>query len=263
MKNMRMLFCIRKDTKEFFRTRKNIIFSITILGLCAMVFLATLSLPTLIEALLNHSSNIFSSPEELPELLQSFFPQDLKANMGILASDIIIFFGIVAILTTHNIVNREQQSGRWIFPLGAGYTFFELVFSKGLVYGIGAALPCSVFYNTYGMLGRLYLIPNYKIKYMVLNSLILGYVIFFTVYITIIISARAKHTLSVATTIIMIILFAPDILALFSFGRYLPTHLLTFLYRSGSDVIEIILPLIFCVLLQIVLTINLSKRRLR
>jgi hypothetical protein len=41
-----------------------------------------------------------------------------------------------------------------------------------------------------------------------------------------------------AATMILFVSVAPDIFTLFSFGKYLPTHILTYLYQAENNHIE-------------------------
>ena len=43
---------------------------------------------------------------------------------------------------------------------------------------------------------------------------------------------------------LVIVMVAPDVLSLFSFGKFLPTYLLTFVYSMESDIRMIIVPII-------------------
>jgi hypothetical protein len=180
--------------------------------------------------------------------------------MGVLASDIVIFYGIVAILSTYNLLAKEIIDGKWIFPLSVGYKPFNLILSKGLVYGVGAAFPSVVFYNLYYFAGSLYLFPDYRIADAIINSLILGFSIFSIVYITIILASIYKKSITAVITIIPIIAIAPDIFVLFSFGKFLPTYMLSYLYQTCSNVYDIVIPAIFTIAITILLTVIAAKK---
>lgn len=129
-------------------------------------------------------------------------------------------FQSIVVLTCFDLVPKEVSDGKWIFPVSVGYKPFELILSKGLIYSIGAAVPVAVFYTLYYFMGSLYLQSDWPIKWALLNALLLA--------------AVEKIPVITAVTIIMTIIAAPDIFSLFSFGKYLPTHLLTFVYQSNG-----------------------------
>lgn len=259
MKNQ-IICAIKKDIKEYLRNKKNILFSITLLLLCAMVFGATKFLPSLISTLIERASHMISNTSTISDTLATFFPENLKANMGVLASDIAIFYGIVAILSTYNLIVKEINEGKWIFPLSVGYKPSVLIISKGLIYGIGAALPSIIFYNLYFILGNMYLIPDYEFTTAAVNSLILGFAIFSVVYITIMLASMYKQTIMAAVTMMLFLIVAPDIFSLFTFGQYLPTHLLTFVYQTSNNTADLLIPFLFTIVIQVFLTFLASKK---
>ncbi len=255
-----LLCTVKKDFMEYMRNKKNIIFSVTLLLLCAMVFCSTRFLPSLIESLMKNAAHMISNTETIESTLMTFFPNNLKDNMGVLASDIVIFYGIVVILTTYNLIVKEIVGGKWIFPLSVGYNPFVLVFSKGIVYGVGAALPSIIFYNLYYFVGNTFLAANYELQTAIINSFVLGFAIFSIAYLTIMLAAIQKQPIMSAVTMILFVAIAPDIFSLFSFGKYLPTHILTYLYQTKGNLMELIIPIILVVVLGILLTIFAAKK---
>ena len=257
----KQIFCIlQKDFKEYKRTRTNLVFGITLLGLCTMVMGATYLLPSLVDKLITAAAEMVSDVNTITDTLTTFFPGNLKANMGILASDIIIFYGVVVILFTHNLISKEIKEGKWISPISVGYKPFNLIMSKGLIFGLGAAIPCVAFYNLYFFVGNMYLVPDYKLIDAISNSLIMGFSIFSIVYITIILASIYKQAITSAITMIPLIAVAPDIFTLFSFGKYFPTYMLTHLYQSSSNISNIIIPAIFTLVIAMVLTVVAAKK---
>ena len=255
-----VLCAVKKDLKEYMRNKKNLLFSFTVLYLCAMVFCSTKLLPSLIDTLIKNASQMISNTETIETTLTAFFPENLKANMGVLASDIAVFYGIVVILSTYNLIVKEIVGGKWIFPLSVGYKPFALILSKGLVYGVGAAFPTVVFYNLYYIVGSLYLYSDYSSSAALLNSLALGFALFSIVYITIMLAAIYKQPIMSAVTMILFISIAPDIFTLFSFGKYLPTHILTYLYQAKNNYIELVIPVVGIVALAALFTIIAVKK---
>ena len=261
MKNQ-IICSFQKDIMEYIRTKKTLLFSSTLFFLCAVVFLATKTFPTLISALISSTSHIASNSDTITSSLIAFFPENLKDNMGILSSDIIIFYGIVVILSTYNLIKKEIDSGKWIFPSSVGYKPFVLIISKGVVYGLGAAVPSVIFYNLYYVIGNVYLFPDYYITSALVNSLILGFAIFSIVYITITLSTICKQAIMSVVTIIPFIVIAPDVFSLFAFGKYLPTHILTYLYQSMNNYNELLAPMVMTFSIALFLSVLASKKAL-
>ena len=255
-----MICAVKKDIKELLRTKKNLMYSGTLLFLSAFFLAATKFVPTLMYKLFESASHMITDVNDIEAMLGSFFPQNLKANMGVLASDIIIFYGFLSVFSTYNLVVKEIEEKKWIFPIGAGYKPYILNVSKGIVYGLGAALPCVVFYNIYNLVGRIYLKANYLFIDASKNSLVLMFSIFWIVYIAIIMTPIFKRTLMSVMTMLTVIVVAPDVFAIFEFGKYLPTHLLTYLYRARTEIEELVIPSIITVLMAVVLTIVSSKK---
>ena len=255
-----LLCSIKKDFMEYMRTKKVVFFNFTLFFLCAIFFGLTNFFPSIIEILLESASNIISDTETIESTFSALFPSDLKANMGVLSSDMIIIYGIVVILSTYNLITKEIRTGKWIFPLSVGYTPFALIFSKGVVYGLGAAFPSFVLYNLYYLVGRMNLSCNYTLSSAVTNSFILSFAIFSIIYITIILATIYKKPIMSASTMIPFIAIAPDVFSMFSFGRYFPTNILTYLYQSKSNLGEIAFPIISLVILEILLTAIAAKK---
>lgn len=259
----KQLICsLQKDIKEYIRTKKNLLFSLTLFFLCLSVLIATQTFPMLIDALIKNTSHVVNDENTVISSLMVFFPRNLKDNMGILSSDIIIFYGIVVILSTYNLINTEIKRGKWIFPLSVGYKPFMLIISKGMVYSVGAAVPSVIFYNLYYMIGSIFLLPDYHMPSAFVNSILIGIAIFAIVYITIMLSVIYKQSIMSIVTIIPFVAIAPDIFALFEFGKYLPTHILTYLYQTRNDYNELFIPILTTLIMIFFLSILASKKSL-
>lgn len=261
MKNQ-LVCSLQKDIKEYIRTKKNLLFSLILFFLCLSIFMATQTFPMLIGALVKNTSHIVNGENTIISSLMVFFPRNLKDNMGILSSDIIIFYGIVVILSAYNLINTEIKRGKWIFPLSVGYKPCILIISKGMVYSVGAAIPSVIFYNLYYMIGNIFLLPDYHMQSMFLNSILMGIAIFAIVYSTIMLSVIYKQSIMSIVTIIPFVAVAPDIFVLFEFGKYLPTHILTYLYQTRSDYNELFIPIFTTLFMAIFLSILASKKSL-
>ncbi len=259
----KQLICsLRKDMIECIRKKKNLLFGSTLFLLCLTVFLATKIFPTLLNTLINKASYAISNIDIITSTLLAFFPENLKANMGVLSSDIIIFYGIVVVLSTYNLIVKEIKNGKWVFPLIVGYKPFVLIISKGIIYGVSSAFPCIIFYNLYYIIGNVYLISDYSIMVALINSLVLGLAMFVVVYITIMLSTIYRQSIMSVVTIIPFVAVAPDVFSLFEFGKYLPTHMFTFLYQTKNNYMELITPILITILLMIFLTKLASEKSL-
>ena len=94
----------------------------------------------------------------------------------------------------------------------------------------------------------------------IVNSMILAFYIFSIVYITIILASIYKQAITAVITIIPLVAISPDIFALFSFGKFLPTHTLTYLYQSRNNVYEILIPTITTVVIAMILTFFAARK---
>lgn len=251
---MKELFCcMKKDLLEFMRAKRNLFFMGVLVGLAIMVLSMTQSFPFLIEELMKKKPDFISDPDSIHQMLAKLFPQDVKANLGIWSSDVGIFYTIVTVLTVYNILPNEIQEGKWIFPIAVGYKNEVLILSKSLVYSVGAAFPVMVIYNLYYMISSYMLLDNYTMKSAMFNSVILGISIFSIVNITIMASLIYKHAIINAVSMIVMIMAFPDIMTMFSFGKFFPTYLLTYVYSSREEWMSVIIPMIILVILQLII----------
>lgn len=246
-----IIYCFKKDIKEFTRKKYNLICLFTLLSLATLVLTMSKYFPSLLAIAMEKNNNILVGSDSINQLTTNVFPQSLKENMGIVSSDIIIFYGLIVILITYSIIPKEIHSGKWILPLGAGYTKKILLHSKAIVYSCGMSLPVFAIYNAYYAVGAMILNNNYNIYSSMINSVFLMLSMFVIVYCTFMLSIIYKKTLFAAITPLSIVVFAPDIMSIFSFGKFFPTYILTFIYNSSYNIGEIIIPI--CELLLIIL----------
>lgn len=59
---------------------------------------------------------------------------------------------------------------------------------------------------------------------------------------------------------ILFVSVAPDIFTLFSFGKYLPTHILTYLYQAENNYTELVIPVVGIIALAALFTIIAVKK---
>lgn len=251
--NDKFVCCLRKDLKEYLRKKYNIICLGILLGFALLILLMSKYFPMILNMAIEKHNNILTGSDTLNHITTSVFPQNIKENIGIFSSDVVIFYGLVVIMIVHNIVPQELYSGKWIPPIGAGYTKKELLHSKATIYSLGMSFPVLVIYNLYYIATTFVLRNNYDVRIAIINSIVLAVIIFFIVYITIMLSVIYKKTMLSAITSSVIIIFAPDIFSLFSFCKYLPTYLLTYVYQSSTLVYNLIIPFIEMIAVYVVL----------
>ena len=252
----KQLICaVKKDIYEYMRGKKNFLFAGTLLMISTMMIFATKFLPSLINSAIRNLPSIITNTDTITNTLSNLFPSNLKDNMAILSSDIVIFYGTVVIFATYNIISKEIAVGKWIFPLCSGYHPYILVLSKAFVYSIGSAFPCFIVYNAYYFIGGAIIENNYLFTTALINAVVIAVAMFFITFITILLSGIYSKPALAATTMLLFVIIAPDIFALFSFGKFLPTHLLSCLYISNSNFVELIIPILMCLAVSVVLII--------
>lgn len=248
-----IICCIRKDLLEIIRNKRTLLFNGLLLGVTAMVLGTTLASPALIGLLVEKAPELVSDGSQIQQVMAKLFPQTAKENMGIWASDLVIFFTIAISLVCCNLLPGEIRSGRWILVLEAGYSRWHLLLSKMLVYGACTALPAWIGYNLYDALTGILLTDNFDALTAFGNSAVLAVSVFFITTLSITLSVIYKNHISAVITMVITILAAPDILTMFTFGKLFPTHLLTFVYQSSGNFGELILPFVILVALQVIL----------
>lgn len=216
-----------------------------------MVLGTTLAFPSLIDLLVKKAPDMVSDGSQIHQVMEKLFPQTTKENMGIWASDIIIFFTISISLVCCNMIPNEIHTGRWILVMEAGYSHWQMLISKMLVYGGCTALPIFVGYNLYHVLSSIFISNNYPSRIVLGNSIIIAIAIFSITTLSIALSVVCKNHITAVMTMIITVLATPDILAMFSFGNLFPTYVLTFLYNSSDNFMELIIPGITLILLQL------------
>ena len=143
----------------------------------------------------------------------------------------------------------EIKSGKWLLPLSCGYKPTILLTSKVIVNSLFAGLPCFVVYMLYYFIGGQFLQCNFAIESAVLNAFALAFSICAIVSISVLSSAIIKNKIITIISLITVVIGVPDVLSLFSFGKYLPTHLLTFAYNSTENSLELIVPVVFTIII--------------
>ena len=247
---MKIIYCIKKDLLEVVRNKRTLLFNGLLIAVTIMVLGTTLAFPSLIDLLVEKASDLVSDGSQIQQVMTKLFPQTTKENMGIWASDIIIFFTIAISLVCCNLLPSEIRSGKWVLVMEAGYSYWQMLFSKMLVYGGCTALPVFIGYNIYYALSGFLISDNYAASIAFGNSIVMAVAVFFITTLSISLSVIYKNHIMAVMTMMVTVLAAPDTLTIFSFGKLFPTHLLTFIYNSSSNFADLIIPCITLMVLQ-------------
>lgn len=244
------LLCANKDRLEYIRSRKNIICLLVLVCCAAMVLLSTAYMPLLLSRAVE-VTNIMSPDMSIPAFMEKFFPHDMKRSLGIFSSDIGIFYSLAVIFMTFSLLPTEISTGRMILPLCAGYSKNVLFLSKQLVYSLLCAFPVFPVYMLYYFIGTGFLELNYPFGSVLTNALIWVFTEFSIVYLTIALSVIYKHRFLSLVTMAAGIMVLPDMLSFFSFGKVLPTHILTYLYLSDRNIGSLTIPAFFLIAIMV------------
>lgn len=246
-----IICCIKKDLLEVIRNRRALLFNGLLIAITVMVLGTTLAFPSLIDLLVEKAPDMVADGSQIQQVMAKLFPQTVKENMGIWSSDIIIFFTIAISLVCCNLLPSEIRSGKWILVMEAGYSHWQMLFSKMLVYGSCTAFPVFVGYNLYYALCGIFISDNYSSAIALGNSVVVAAAVFFITTLSITLSVIYKNHIMAVITMVITVLAAPDILTMFSFGKLFPTYLLTFVYNSSDTFAELIIPCISLIVLQL------------
>ena len=246
----RLLGCLNKDRKEFLRRRINLICLGMLLLCIALVLGGTIAMPLLLSVLEQESTMLLAGDTTLNEFLQQFFPQKLSASLGIFASDIGVFYNLVMVFLTYDLLSGEMISGKMIFPICAGHKKAYLLLSKEIVYSVLMSVPVFPGYMLYYLIGGRYLAVDCSGRHVLLNAMLMMASVFFTVAYTIVLSVLMRNKYMPLFFMVSTILVGPDLLSFLAAGRFFPTYILTYLYRFENEPRRVIIPvLVNCVLL--------------
>lgn len=235
---------IRKDTTEFFRTFKFWGFIITLLCTGASAILSAKVFPPLVDMLYAMAPEIITEPEVFKEMMTHLFPSDIRGSFEIFAADVVLFYGIVTIILTQGLIIKERKSGKWIMPLACGYKKRSLMLSKCIVYGVGTGALAFVFSILYYLVCKVFFTDNLGWAGAVGQSFVLGIIMLGSVVLTILLSVIYNNSVLAGTTMILLIVITPDLFNLFSFGKYLPTYLMTYTYLLPDEPMDLIIPVL-------------------
>lgn len=238
--------CIKKDIKEVLRTGKLILFFALSLGIGVFIILFTFLFTNIPDELTSQLPGV--DIEALEGMITQFYPRMVAQSVGVYSYYIGVFFSLVVIILTHNLLPKELKKGRWVLPIEQGYTRKDFVTSKCIVYGLLASVSVMTGYMVYFAVANTFMIRNFMIKQAFFYAFVQGLNMFFIIAFTLLLSVCFKHSIIGAISMIATVMVGPDILGVFSFGRYLPTHMLSMVYDSRGGFGELIGPLLLNIL---------------
>ncbi len=244
--------CCKKDIMEFYRHRLNILCAVIIICIGACVLLATVYFPSLILAASSTMPEIITDTNSLTNVIEKLFPSNVKSNMGIFSSDVVVFYGLILIYICTSVLPNEIMRRQWIIPLSVGYRRETILISKCIVYTVGTSFPVFVIGNIYYMVAACVLKNDMAWGSAVLNIIALTISIACISIISLFLSIIITNRIMAVFTIVSLVMVAPDIMTFFSFGEYLPTYLLTLVYNSEVTLEKSIIPV--CNILLIIVT---------
>ncbi len=248
-----MVCCIKKDIKEVIRTKKAVTLLIVELGIALMILAFTLIFSDIPEVMWQQLSafNIGS----LEDVIGSLYPRNVRESTGIFAYYTGFFFSLILVLMTVNILPRERDSGKWLIPLQQGYDKSDLITSKCIVYGLTAGAAVFISYAFYYIAANITMERNFSFANALICAVIHSFNLCFIVIYTMILSVVFKNPVMAAVSMLGTIILVPDIAIYFSFGKLLPTYLLTFVYDSSNSYGDLIIPLTINIMILAVIFI--------
>ena len=250
--------CIRKDIKEAVRSGRLVVFGVMVLGIAVMIMGFTVIFSNIPEVLWQQLEGFDISA--LEQLVSRLYPKVLSENLAIYAYYLGFMFSIVVVLMTNSLLPGERTEGKWILPMEHGYEKRDFLGSKVIVYGSIAAVSVFVGYLLYYMIAWTFMDRDMSFAQAFICAIVHAVNLFFIVTYTFLFSLMFKSPAIGAVSMIATILLVPDIMTYFSFGRYLPTYLLTFVYTSGDRYADLAVPFVLNVFILLVLYIVVSKK---
>lgn len=255
-----MINCIKKDLLEIRRNKKLILCSISLIVIAIFVQIIGRYNSVLTSILVEKGGILVSDPQSIIQLFQKLFPSDLRNSLAIYASDIGIFYFLIEMFICVDLLPNEIREHRWIFPISAGYKKSNLLLSKVIVYSLQLSIPVFIVFNTYSIIGSFWMATNISPSFTLLLSSVMAIVCCLVSAFTIMLSVIFKNKITTLITMISTVIISPDIFYIFSFGKYLPTQLLSFVYTAQGSPSDLVIPLIISAVLLLICFIYASQR---
>lgn len=242
-----LISCVRKDWKECVRSGRIFLFFGMSVGLAFLIMGVTFLFSDIPEFLYQELPGIDIA--SLTDVIVSLYPKNLRESIGVYAYYIGFFYVLVVTIALHGILVSEEKRGTWILPLQMGYRKCDIVLSKCLTYGAASAVSVFAGYLFYYLFAGCFMERNMGFGHALLlgalHGIDMGIVVAYVLLLSLLFPVPALSAVSVIATVI----FLPDLLNYFSFGRHLPTYLLTFVYESNDRFSQIVGPMILNLLI--------------
>jgi len=167
----------------------------------------------------------------------------LKESLGIFSSDVGIFYSLLVICITFSLLPNEIEKGKMILAVCAGYSKNAFFLSKQITYVFFCAIPVMPIYIIYFIIGSTFLENNIDINHVIINAIVALIIELLISSRTIALSVIYRHKYAALISMASTIVILPDFISLFSFGKYFPTYLLSYIYSSSSEIETLIIPL--------------------
>lgn len=244
-----MKCALRKDFMECFRRKKFLIFMLSALGMGLLIYACSMVLPVFVQAIIDIAPEFISGAESMEELMRTFFPEDVKGNISLLSSNIMVFYVIIIVILSYRLLPKEFDKGRWDMPISCGYKPETLIVSKALVYGLMSAVPVFVTYLLYYFFISMVLRDNLGFGNALMQAFLNFLCIFIIMVYTIFGSAMFKYGIVNAISVISITLFAPDIFSFFNFEKYVPTYVFNFVKYAQTNYKDVVGSILILIIL--------------
>lgn len=262
---MRTKYAVKKDIKEYFRTKKFFIYFLTLILTGAAVLLTTSLFPQMVAVVMSVAPGEIAESPEWQDLLGFLCPQDVKGNMEMFMADVGLIYSIVIAFTIQGIIPGEIKNGKWIMPVASGYKKSSLLLSKCFVYGLGTGIPVIVTSILYYFGACALFENNVTFMMVVMNGLALGIAECGLSILIISTASISRSSIVAAIGILVIVLSVPDLTSRFSWCRYLPTYLYIFAYSMKLEYGDLLIPvaglLALCLLVPLWAAVRIRTKR--
>lgn len=243
-KSSRFALCVKKDIREFLRRGKLTICAVFLSLFMIFLLLFSIMIPAMVSMVSRQLSLLSADLVNMIKFLADLFPDTLLESAAFFSTEIGVFYCVLVIALSFNVLPGEIKSGRLILPTCNGYTHKEIFLSKQLVYSAMSAVPAGLIYMIYCLIGSTFLYNNYPFSQIIVGTLAMTVNVFAIVAITVAFSVIYKHSALVIISMGITVAASPDLLYYMPFGKYIPTYIFTYLNYSESDPALLIIPVI-------------------
>lgn len=257
----RLGLCIKKDQKEYVRSMKLTVSIVFLTAFLLLLILLTAAVPRLASIVSSDVEFVAQGVSALTDFLVNYFPQSLAESSSFFSTEIGLFYSILVIAFSFNVLPKDIKSGRLILPTCNGYKQTEIFLSKQIVYSLFASIPAGVAYFIYYLIGLTFLERNYSVGLAAIGALATTINVFSIVCITIALSVIYKHSVIVIITMGLTVAASPDLLYHLPFGKFIPTYIFSYLNYAINEPIQLLIPIIEYIAIIVILDIIVCKRK--